>query len=196
VTLAAIVIGRIEEVGQDWEGKVVPGSADYLKDCRDWLLEVEKMVEGGPGGSDCVKEIWRVPMADFGLGKRADLEGPERFKYGFDVLTGKVLPPAELQTEEAKREWITTESWDYRRVWKLRQRRTFVDNEGRPGLGVKDVRTGDVIAIFVGGHVPFVLRLQQSPWQGYRVVGPAYAYGLMDGEGVGDGVPFQEIQLF
>lgn len=38
---------------------------------------------------------------------------------------------------------------------------------------------GDVIALLRGGRVPFVLRAGESGW---RLVGPCYVYGIMEGE--------------
>ena len=52
--------------------------------------------------------------------------------------------------------------------------------EGFLGILPNDARRGDVIAIFFGGNVPFVLRPLENGE--YLLVGPCYIHGIMDGE--------------
>ncbi|KAH6855859.1 heterokaryon incompatibility protein-domain-containing protein [Chaetomium sp. MPI-CAGE-AT-0009] len=199
VSLPGVIVGRVERVGQVFNA--APGSSDYLDECRDWLLEVNQMVTESPGVVRNVdKETWRVPIADMGLAKRADAEGPARFIHGFNVLTGRASPPPELESEAAKRDWIMSESWDYRRVWKLYNRRAFIDDAGRPGLGPDNTTIADKVAVLAGAHVPFVLRGEpgqinaNTPLR-YQLVGPTYIFGLADGEGITEGKAFTEIEL-
>ena len=53
---------------------------------------------------------------------------------------------------------------------------------------------GDKVVVLAGGHVPLILRLESGTGI-HRVMGPAYIFGLMDGEGVSDNLLFTEIQL-
>jgi hypothetical protein len=194
VSLPGIIVAQVEMVGREFS--TAPGSASYLDDCRDWLLEINDMVNKSPDKSENVdfdKETWRVPVADPGHAQ-GDAEGPARFMHGFDVLTGRVLPPPELDSDGAKRDWIKSESWDYRRVWKVYGRRAFVDNSGRPGLGPGGMVVGDKVVVLAGGHVPFILRLDAGTGT-HRLMGPACILGLMDGEGVSDSSSFHEIQV-
>jgi hypothetical protein len=193
VTLGGVVVGRVEQVGQVF--KAAPGSPEYLDACRRWLLEVVSLAQQGAGNVELEKETWRVPIADFGLGKRADAEGPSRFIHGFDVLTGKLPPPTELESDAARRDWVIAESWDYRRIWKVYERRAFVDEAGRPGLGPQETASGDLVVVFAGGHVPFILREATTAPLRYRVLGPAYVHGLMDGEAISNQVSFENIEL-
>ncbi|KAK5166139.1 uncharacterized protein LTR77_008400 [Saxophila tyrrhenica] len=41
---------------------------------------------------------------------------------------------------------------------------------------------GDVVALFAGAQVPFVLRPPGEPETGFKVVGPCYVHGVMQGE--------------
>lgn len=58
---------------------------------------------------------------------------------------------------------------------------------------------GDVVAVFVGLPVPFVLRpAQLGPAQErpvFRIVGSAYAHGMMDGQIFSKPLPEQDIVL-
>ncbi|KAH6634651.1 hypothetical protein B0J18DRAFT_416839 [Chaetomium sp. MPI-SDFR-AT-0129] len=190
ISLPGILVSKLKRVGQEFTE--VPDSPKYLRACRAWLNELGEMAKGVSG-----EELWRVPMADMGLVKRADAEGTSKLRHGFDVLTGKVMPPTEVTGDVEKQAWMMKESWDYRRVWKLYGRRAFVDDIGRPGLGPVEVKEGDNIAIFAGGHVPFLL--SSVPEEGtelrHHLVGPTYIFGLMDGEATVNDPPFGDIQL-
>ncbi|KAH6632575.1 heterokaryon incompatibility protein-domain-containing protein [Chaetomium tenue] len=201
VSLPGLIVGRVARVGRVF--KAAPGSSDYLDECRRWLLEIDQMVIESPDFSSNAgldKETWRVPIADMGLAKRADAEGPVRFIHGFNVLTGRVSPPPALLSERAKSDWIMSESWDYRRAWKIYNRRALIDDTGRPGLGPEETAVADEIAVLAGAHVPFILRGEPGQMRAntpprYQLVGPTYIFGLADGEGVTGGKVFTELKL-
>ena len=54
------------------------------------------------------------------------------------------------------------------------------------------MRPGDIICIFSGGRVPFIVRAEGSE---FRLVGEAYVHGLMEGQAVKNGVEMQEFAL-
>ncbi|KAK4118515.1 HET-domain-containing protein [Parathielavia appendiculata] len=194
VSLQGVVVGQVGSLGREF--KTAPDSPSYLDNCRDWLVEVEEMAKmRNARGTAVLDEIWRVPMADFGLGARADVEGAARFRHGFDVLMGRIPPPCSEVKSGATTSWVSAESWDYRRVWKIYERRAFVDDVGRPGLGPKDAAVGDQIVVFAGAHVPFIVRQELASQHRYRVLGPAYVYEMMDGEALTGGVSFRVMDI-
>ena len=73
-------------------------------------------------------------------------------------------------------------------------RRFFITEQGYMGLGPKEMKPGDEIAVLVGGHTPFVLRRAGEKVIGsavgikqcYTLVGDCYVHGLMDGEAFAD----------
>ncbi|KAK3347428.1 heterokaryon incompatibility protein-domain-containing protein [Neurospora tetraspora] len=178
--LPGAVMSTVVRIGSEFTS--ASGQENYLVACRAWLEELQQLASE----SDEVARdnIWRVPMADFSLVTRAELETPERYIHGFNVLLGRVAPPVEAQTsEETKRSWMLSESWDYCRAWKIYGRRAFVDASGRPGLAPRQTSPGDTIALFRGGQVPVMLRETNDGIHGYRVLGTCYIHALMDGEG-------------
>jgi hypothetical protein len=62
------------------------------------------------------------------------------------------------------------------------ERRICITGKGYFGTIPREAEEGDVIAIFFGLRIPFVLR----PLAGgrYKLVGPCYVHGIMDGEGL------------
>jgi hypothetical protein len=56
-------------------------------------------------------------------------------------------------------------------------------------LGLDDVCEGDLIVIFLGAQVPFVVREVASDV--YILVGECYVHGIMDGEAMQDAAKWQ-----
>ncbi|KAK1751248.1 heterokaryon incompatibility protein-domain-containing protein [Echria macrotheca] len=78
------------------------------------------------------------------------------------------------------------------------QRRVAVTRKGFLALAPKDAREGDLVSIFAGGKVPYVLRRAAGQGAGtekYRLVGEGYLHGFMDGEIWASQVGLQEIVL-
>ncbi|KAL8838538.1 MAG: hypothetical protein Q9170_002118 [Blastenia crenularia] len=62
--------------------------------------------------------------------------------------------------------------------------RSFIrSRDGRLGLAPKSTRVGDIVCLFHGGDVPFILRPFDSGRYGF--VGEAYIHGVMQGEHAG-----------
>lgn len=59
-------------------------------------------------------------------------------------------------------------------------RRMFRTADGYIGLGPRDMRSGDRIALFSGGKMPLVMRESGT---GLELVGDCYVHGIMHGEG-------------
>ncbi len=92
------------------------------------------------------------------------------------------------------------------KIWKvllstISHRRFLITESGIPGLGPRDTRQGDVIAILAGGRVPYVLRRSPNQMKQslnlYSFVGECYVDGVMYGEIMErpNPPPFDEIWL-
>ncbi len=60
------------------------------------------------------------------------------------------------------------------------KRRPLITNSGYLALGRLDSQPGDLLVIFLGAQVPFVVREIQNGI--YRLIGEAYVHGVMDGQ--------------
>jgi len=59
----------------------------------------------------------------------------------------------------------------------------FLTAQGYMGLGQEGFRMGDIVCIFSGGDVPFLLRQAMLPHDGrFQFLGECYVHGVMDGE--------------
>ena len=73
-------------------------------------------------------------------------------------------------------------------------RRYFATLGGYMGVGPPGMQPGDVVCVFLGGRVPWVIR--QMSESSYILVGECYVHGLMDGEVMAtQHLPIQEIIL-
>ena len=57
---------------------------------------------------------------------------------------------------------------------------------GRCGIAPANVEVGDVVALFGGGNVPFIVRPGPEREGAFRLVGECYVDGIMRGECVGE----------
>ncbi|KAJ9668076.1 hypothetical protein H2201_001882 [Coniosporium apollinis] len=77
-------------------------------------------------------------------------------------------------------------SENYRSTTELTEEQLFITDQGYLGRGPKNVQPGDQVCIILGLNVPSVLR--KAGGGQYRLVGPAYVHGIMDGEFMERGV--------
>jgi hypothetical protein len=59
----------------------------------------------------------------------------------------------------------------------------FLTERGYLGLGHEGFQIGDVVCVFTGGEVPFLLRESDTPrGEMFRLLSECYIHGVMDGE--------------
>ncbi|KAK3680251.1 hypothetical protein LTR78_000629 [Recurvomyces mirabilis] len=63
----------------------------------------------------------------------------------------------------------------------LHRRKVFVTTSGQVGIGPEDMEVNDKVVVLYGSRIPFILRPVGDE---YRLVGPCYLQGIMDGEAV------------
>lgn len=72
-------------------------------------------------------------------------------------------------------------------------RRCFVTGGGVLGLGLDSVKEGDLVVIFHGARIPFVIREREDT--NYVLVGGAYVDGIMNGEAMEKEQDIQEFKI-
>lgn len=126
-----------------------------------------------PTGDSYTQAYLRVLGADLMFSDRVDIFYKMRFFHATMEYMQSKDPKRELTAE------IVSE-WGNHIVVMTRGRLAIETTDGFLGLAPDDTKTGDVICILSGGHVPFVLRpLDDGMW---RLVGECYIHGVMDGE--------------
>ncbi|KAK4097992.1 HET-domain-containing protein [Parathielavia hyrcaniae] len=149
---------------------------------------------------------WRVPIGDLYWTReegtrRAPAEAVVYHRQAREFFEYIAVGAGLIAVEELERrieEWNLSESavtgriergevgGFYRETMKLFVgKRPFVTTEGYLGMGPADAAAGDVVVVFCGGRIPFVLRPLCAAWREKRLfkyVGEAYCDGVMDGE--------------
>lgn len=60
----------------------------------------------------------------------------------------------------------------------------FLTTAGRMGLGPRVAAVGDVVTVFYGAQVPFLLKPIRTSDEEYRLCGECYVHGMMNGEAI------------
>ena len=93
----------------------------------------------------------------------------------------------ETPTSNCERESESPDAWAdifTKLAWfENSSKRMFITGKGYLGAGPSDMREGDVICIFHGGRIPFILRpVSNGPTKCFTVIGGVYIHGMMHGE--------------
>ena len=195
VTLSAVVVGHVTDVGQH----CAPASCTRPRDpeaLHGWILDIERMIHSGEEAVCCtdegvrqvacggvtLDEAWRIPVEN-----RTDCSEPirpqdeYRFKRGYQALARRGLP-ASLAGDEAEQEWIDDVSLPYRSAMKSFDRRVFLISRfgvASIGLGPENMAVGDAVVVFSGGSLPFVLRESTAERGSHHLIGHAYIHGFV-----------------
>jgi hypothetical protein len=109
-------------------------------------------------------------------------------------LVASTLIPADNRPNRSNR--ITAPGVrSYKKLLKWAQGRVFFTTKnGYMGLGVAGTRTGNIVAILRSGRTPFILRKTRDQ-SIFTLLGEAYVHGLMNGEAVRSGKPWETLYL-
>ncbi|KAI1370372.1 heterokaryon incompatibility protein-domain-containing protein [Hypoxylon crocopeplum] len=72
--------------------------------------------------------------------------------------------------------------WYIERLRLLHSRRPFTSKTGFVGSVPQSAQPGDIVCIFLGGKIPYVIRRVEDDPEIYVLVGEAYVHGIMKGE--------------
>ncbi|KAI1872823.1 uncharacterized protein JN550_003697 [Neoarthrinium moseri] len=180
--LQGVIVDRVSEIGAlcDDRRYYTRASSQW----RDTVGRIGQLHEQCyPGGGTYDDVFWRLVLADSILVPKPNgFVDFRRCRPGDkEVYNGLVSKGGSTNQE------------DY-----LSGRMLFVTEKGYIGLGGPEVTVGDVVAVFYGGNMPFVLRpliAQKGRSMQYEYVGQSYIHGIMDGEMLRGDDDFQWITL-
>ena len=195
VTLGAVVVGHVTDVGQH----CAPASCTRPRDpeaLHGWILDIERMLQRREEANCCTDEgvrrdacvgvtpdeAWCIPVENT-TDRQTPIGGQDecRFKRGYQALARRGLP-ASLAGDEAKQKWIDAVSLPYRSAMKSFDRRVFLSSRfgvASIGLGPENMAIGDAVVVFSGGSLPFVLRESTAKRGSHHLIGHAYIHGFV-----------------
>lgn len=162
------------------------------------------MCKSDSKGTQLRKEeaLWRVPIGDIywtweGDQQRAKTDVARFHEHFLQELklfnemtrvaaTGEDVSEKLLRWDQEHRGADTKHN--YREsMRKMQVKRPFLTKTGYLGMGPIEGRSGDVVVVFCGGRIPFVLRPLEGPRgrDEFLYIGEGYCDGIMDGEVTG-----------
>jgi len=113
---------------------------------------------------------------------QAELAALDRQDTRTRILMNEPIPA--LSSELEQRAQLEDEMYPFLATMLHHQaeRRTCITGKGYFGTVPSEAQEGDLIAIFFGLRIPFVLRTLAGGT--YKLIGPCYMHGIMDGEGL------------
>lgn len=185
----------IEEVALDIEDPHV-GNSSWARNVQ-LINENYKYVDYPAYDSSVYDAFWKTLVGGrdaSGAAEPTD-EHSEVFSLILDSTTSQ-MPSLAGQTYSSRRRrgYFTINSLRSRRPAKalgdlrtamraaLTMRRFAISHKGYFALVPRGTRHGDIIVVFEGACVPFVLRSMQNGEEGYELLGEAYVHGIMQGE--------------
>ncbi|XXG99288.1 Thiosulfate sulfurtransferase rdl2, mitochondrial [Hypoxylon texense] len=160
--------------------------------------EVRRVERAVQGVSDRIFEIWRhadtLDVEEWS-GARSEelleafldliLVGETRERYPTNLSYPSWV---ELKNKHADDENVSLGMLPQVRTSRLRNLSFVVTSQGLLGLAPTHTSPGDLICVFLGCHMPMVVRPAESG-HGFKVMGPCLLHGAMDGEAVLGALP-------
>ena len=135
-------------------------------------------------GESRVAAFWRTLIADRGEYGGRSSEQREGAHFKSWMVSSKLirLPQTEIPVENAEGH----EPLCFKRALRkaMFHRRFFVTGNGSMGLAPAPAKLNDVVALFPGATVPFIIR--PTPDGTYQLIGECYCHGIMNGEALED----------
>ncbi|OAL52644.1 hypothetical protein IQ07DRAFT_379424 [Pyrenochaeta sp. DS3sAY3a] len=182
--LHAKFVDKVTCVGTTWEPQAF----------QRWLQELKDFSHSGsvPLEPDRLRDVWRAAVADQEIRK-----GNQKPRLAEHVLEKVHNSLKSLDLGAANVDTLLSfDLGDY--LYQLQDiaygRRPFQTSKGHFGIGPCTMAPGDLLYVLIGADVPYVLRLDIHGR--LRLVGEAYAHGIMDGETLEGGLPADAIVIY
>lgn len=181
--LRAKFVDEVKRVGTTWEPKAF----------GRWLQELRELSypNTGPVEPDHLRAVWRTAVADQEI--RQGNEKPRLSEQGLEKVHSS-LRSLDLSAANTQI-FVSLGLGDY--VYQLQDiaygRRPFCTSKGHFGIGPCRMAPGDLLYVLIGAHVPYIFR--PGTHGRLRLIGEAYAHGIMDGEAMEDDQPIEVITI-
>lgn len=186
LSISGVALGAVTHVGQVWSIGLGADITDHLQELLTMFKDLAKYAGESKRYSHEQKMdlVWRAPICD--LIADGETKQPRRatvdFRLGFWAL---------YSLAEGRPDWYAAHpearvpNMSYiGRLNRMQDSRPFRLDTDYVGMCPMEAKIDDVLVVFLGAHVPYVLRPNGDAW---TLVGEAFAFGAMDGEAMADG---------
>ncbi|KAI1593343.1 heterokaryon incompatibility protein, partial [Pyrenophora tritici-repentis] len=181
--LHAKFVDEVKHLGTTWEPQAF----------GLWLQELREFSHQDPTlfGPHHLRAVWRTAVADQEI--RQGNQKPRLSERGLAKVHNS-LRSLDLGTANARTfAQLGLEDYLYQLQDVAYGRRPFCTSKGHIGIGPCQMAPGDLLYLLIGTDVPYILRPDSDGK--LRLVGEAYAHGIMDGEAMEDGPPVDVIAM-
>jgi hypothetical protein len=203
--IAGIKVDVVEAIGSALDKQNITGDANSsLPNTYQFLSQIENFCRRSASMADRVygepeqwleSAIWSIPVSDqesvpgaSGARRRLTKAGEHRYRAlvtaakAYNVMISKPEPTYldigafwEVQCSERPKYEPSVLILDI-----MAGRKPFITKQGYVGVGPANMQSGDLVCIFLGSGLPFLIRpLEEGR---YILVGEAYVHGIVDGE--------------
>lgn len=181
LSLTGVILGTISSIGSTWSIGINGDILDHLPAINNLISSIADFAAQSTRYTkeQKLEATWRVPICDLeqhgatSLPHRATLQA----RLGFWALY--TLARNNPHWYDAHPEARIPNISYIGRLRRMFDARPFLSDTGYVGVCPMEAQPGDVVVVFRGGRVPYVLRGQGEMW---KLVGEGFAYGAMDGE--------------
>ena len=185
LSIFGVGLGAVARVGQVWSVGLGASITDHLQELLTMFKDLNKYAGESKRYSHEQKLdlIWRTPICDLiGDGEakwphRAPINSRLGFWATYTLAEGR--PDWYFAHPEARLPHMSYIG----RLLRMQDARPFLLDTDYIGMCPMEAKINDVVVIFLGGHVPYVLRPNGDAW---TLVGEAFTFGAMDGEAMAD----------
>lgn len=194
LALAGYIVDVIDEVGAVWhEWEEYPKWQDHLDCIADFYDKSRFRNETGYTTTERhAQAAWRVPIGDLYRTLQTDhTRASERLvkdDYNACMAVLEIQTAWPTMTSEQQQialqnmETLRSAAGTYRmNMGIMTGKRPYLTQKGYVGMGAHLAQEGDVVVVFSGARLPYILR-PSGPENDFTFVGEAYCDGIMDGE--------------
>ena len=200
------IIDSVAEIAKQrhWSGSSLRDHRDIHKHNSDELAKYEELLsrlKSYPTGETVEDAFWRTLILNHKIDGSV---APQEFKKSYEAFRAAIKdqqycatrPSGDMQVEREtyNRQLMAFDFAETMHRWQCHTH-LFVTENGFLGQVPRTAQIGDIICVFLGGHVPFVLRPLERGGS-YRLIGDCYVHGMMNGEALqASNILVQEITI-
>ncbi|KAI2629960.1 heterokaryon incompatibility protein-domain-containing protein [Hypoxylon sp. NC1633] len=178
VVLQGVLVDSVEKLGDIWDPNWLdslhyPAAMVYLEQVQEFCEESPRFWTASKSelGTACISIAGCTDMTDTTVPEAI----PNIYSAVLEQLDSHAAHSSSFETDG-------TFHWYFKRLRLLHSRRPFISKTGFVGLVPQSTQPGDIVCIFLGGKIPYVIRPAPGESETYVLIGEAFVYGIMTGE--------------
>lgn len=137
------------------------------------------------------RAFWKTLVGNRFRGSSGLVLPPTNANISYEILTKRRAVPSDLSYHSPL--FLEMCLFQGRMAIVTSERSFIITDHGFLGMAPDDSKPGDVVCVFQGGEVPFVLRPKENDQ--WELIGECYLHGIMEGKAVKKANP-QDVRLF